>query len=79
MNSQDVENIAAARYIVNLKSGLNSVSGMNQNYGWGQGIVERLHQIGTKLKPEESRELNSFLKIFAGHGAEFCVDSVQCR
>ena len=71
MNSQDVENIAAARYIVNLKPGLNSVSGMNQNYGWGQESWRDFIKSVQKLKPEVKVAAEQFPKIFAGqYGAE---------
>lgn len=71
MNSQDVENIAAARYILNIKPDLKTVSGMNQNYGWGQESWRDFIKSVQKLKPDVKVATEQFPKIFAGqYGAE---------
>ncbi|MCL2871776.1 MAG: ABC transporter substrate-binding protein [Betaproteobacteria bacterium] len=71
MNSQDVENIAAARYILSIKPNLKTLSGMNQNYGWGQESWRDFTKSVQKLKPGVTIATEQFPKIFAGqYGAE---------
>jgi branched-chain amino acid transport system substrate-binding protein len=71
MNSQDVENIAAARYILAIKPDLKTVSGMNQNYGWGQESWRDFITSVQQLKPDVKVATEQFPKIFAGqYGAE---------
>lgn len=71
MNSQDVENIAAARYVLATKKDVNTVSGINQNYGWGQESWRDFTKSLEQLKPGVKIETALFPKIFAGqYGAE---------
>ncbi|HEX5514814.1 MAG TPA: ABC transporter substrate-binding protein [Gammaproteobacteria bacterium] len=71
MNSQDVENIAAARYMLEVKPDLQTVSGMNQNYGWGQESWRDFIKSLQQLKPGVKVLSEQFPKSFAGqYGAE---------
>ncbi len=71
MASQDVENIAAARYITSLNPKLKSISGMNQNYAWGQDSWRDFKESLDQIKPAVSVKTKQFPKIFAGqYGAE---------
>jgi len=71
MNSQDVENIAAARYTLSVKPNLKTVAGMNQNYGWGQESWRDFIKSVQKLKPDVQVVSEQFPKLFAGqYGAE---------
>nr|WP_231875403.1 ABC transporter substrate-binding protein [Desulfuromonas sp. DDH964] len=66
-----MDNVAAARYVLDLKPDLKSVAGINQNYAWGQdswndfkGALEVL-KLGVEIKTEQ------FPKIYAGqYGSE---------
>lgn len=71
MNSQDIENIAAARYVLDIKPDLKTVSGINQNYGWGQESWRDFIKTVQQLKPEVKVATEQFPKLFAGqYGAE---------
>ncbi|WP_269495944.1 ABC transporter substrate-binding protein [Castellaniella sp. S9] len=71
MNSQDVENIAAARYVLSTNKDVKAVSGINQNYGWGQESWRDFTKTLQQLKPDIQVETALFPKIFAGqYGAE---------
>ncbi|MGE4452308.1 ABC transporter substrate-binding protein [Castellaniella sp.] len=71
MNSQDVENIAAARYLLDTKKDVGTVSGINQNYGWGQESWRDFTKSLQQLRPDLKLETALFPKIFAGqYGAE---------
>lgn len=71
MNSQDVENIAAARYLLSVKPDVKTVSGINQNYSWGQESWRDFTKSLEQLKPGIKIEDAQFPKLFAGqYGAE---------
>lgn len=71
MATADVENIGAARYIVKHKPDLKVVSGMNQNYAWGQDSWRDFFESLKQLKPGVKSATEQFPKIFQGqYGAE---------
>lgn len=71
MNSQDVENIAAARYVLEVKPDLKTVAGLNQNYSWGQESWRDFTKSLQQLKPDVKVVSEQFPKIFSGqYGAE---------
>lgn len=71
MNTQDVENIAAARYVLATRDDVNTISGINQNYGWGQESWRDFSKSLQQLKPEVEIKSELFPKFLAGqYGAE---------
>ncbi len=66
-----MDNVAAARYVLNKMPGLASYSGINQNYAWGQDSWRDFTLAMKALKPEVKVDRELFPKIFAGeYGAE---------
>lgn len=71
MNSQDVENIAAANYLAEFYPDANTIAGINQNYGWGQDSWRDFVSASTQLNPETEVSVELWPQIFAGqYGAE---------
>lgn len=69
--SGTVDNIAAARYINETFAELESVSGINQNYSFGQESWEDFHGALDQLKPGVEVSTKQFPKVYAGqYGAE---------
>ncbi len=66
-----IDSVGAARYIVDLKPDLKSVSGINQDYAWGHDSWNDFISALRVLKPDVKVENELFPKIFKGqYGAE---------
>lgn len=66
-----MDNVAAARYALDLNPNLNSVAGINQNYSWGQDSWNDFKGAVEVLKPSVEVKTEQFPKIYAGqYGAE---------
>ncbi|MGB0732370.1 MAG: ABC transporter substrate-binding protein [Pontibacterium sp.] len=66
-----MDNVAAARYIQDELGGLETVSGINQNYSFGHESWDDFLGSLKKLSPEVDVETKQFPKIYAGqYGAE---------
>lgn len=66
-----MDNVAAARYILDLKPDLKSVAGINQNYAWGHDSWNDFKGSLEVLKPGVEIKTEQFPKIYAGqYGAE---------
>jgi branched-chain amino acid transport system substrate-binding protein len=66
-----IDNVGAARYIVDLKKNLKSVSAINQNYAWGQDSWHDFISSLKDLKPDIQVKTVQFPKIFQGqYGSE---------
>ena len=61
-----IDSVGAARYIVDLKKNLKSVSGMNQNYAWGHDSWNDFISALKVLKPDIKVKTVQFPKIFQG-------------
>ncbi|MFA5522367.1 MAG: ABC transporter substrate-binding protein [Castellaniella sp.] len=71
MNTQDVENIGAARYVLDTMKDVKSISGINQNYGWGQESWRDFSKSLQQLKPDITIKTELFPKFLSGqYGAE---------
>lgn len=66
-----MDNVAAARYILDINPGLKSVSGINQNYSFGKDSWSDFKGALLALKPSVEIKTEQFPKIYAGqYGAE---------
>jgi branched-chain amino acid transport system substrate-binding protein len=66
-----MDNVAAARYALELNPDLKSVSGINQNYAWGQDSWNDFINSMKQLKPDVQVHTEQFPKLFAGqYGSE---------
>ncbi|WP_136660035.1 ABC transporter substrate-binding protein [Nitratireductor sp. XY-223] len=65
------DNVGAARYIIDTTPDLASISGINQNYAWGQDSWRDFSAAISKLKEDVEVKTEQFPKIFAGqYGSE---------
>jgi branched-chain amino acid transport system substrate-binding protein len=65
------DNIAAARYVLRKFPDLESYSGINQNYSWGQDAWTDFSEAMKILSPSTKIQKQLFTKLFAGeYGAE---------
>ncbi len=66
-----MDNVAAARYALELNPDLKSVSGINQNYAWGQDSWNDFINSMKQLNPGVEVNTEQFPKLFAGqYGSE---------
>ncbi|MBL27702.1 MAG: ABC transporter substrate-binding protein [Rhodospirillaceae bacterium] len=66
-----MDNIAAARYLLDHMPDVKTVAGINQNYAWGQDSWADFTSVMKVLHPETEITTEQFPKIFAGqYGAE---------
>ncbi len=66
-----MDNVGAARYVTEVINGLKTVSGINQNYSFGQDSWADFTKTLAQLKPEVGISTKQFPKIYAGqYGAE---------
>jgi branched-chain amino acid transport system substrate-binding protein len=66
-----MDNVAAARYVLDKKKGVTAYSGVNQNYAWGQDSWRDFVLAMKALDPKVTMEKELFPKLFAGeYGAE---------
>lgn len=66
-----MDNVGAARYVLDLKPELKSVAGINQNYAWGQDSWNDFSDSLKALKPGVEIKTEQFPKIYAGqYGSE---------
>jgi len=66
-----MDNIAAARYLLDRMPSLETYGGINQNYAWGQDSWADFTAVMSVLRPEAKVTTSQFPKIFAGqYGAE---------
>ncbi|GAB4284604.1 MAG: ABC transporter substrate-binding protein [Deferrisomatales bacterium] len=66
-----MDNVAAARYLLDLDPGIGSIAGINQNYAWGQDSWRDFAASMKQLKPSVEVKTEQFPKIYAGqYGAE---------
>ncbi|MEJ2470885.1 MAG: ABC transporter substrate-binding protein [Desulfuromonadales bacterium] len=73
-----MDNVAAARYVIDLKPDLSSVAGINQNYAWGQDSWKDFKDSLAVLKPSVEVKTEQFPKIYAGqYGSEISALMVQ--
>ena len=61
-----MDNVAAARYILDLNPNLKSVAGINQNYSWGHDSWNDFKNSLEVLKPGVEIKTAQFPKIYAG-------------
>lgn len=66
-----MDNVAAARYLLESNPDLKSIAGINQNYAWGQDSWRDFSESMKQLKPDVKVATEQFPKIYAGqYGAE---------
>ena len=66
-----MDSVAAARYLLSVKPNIKTISGINQNYAWGQDSWRDFAAAMQVLKPGITVKTTQFPKIFAGqYGAE---------
>ena len=66
-----MDNVAAARYLLAIKPDTKSISGINQNYAWGQDSWRDFAASMKALEPGVEIKDEQFPKIFAGqYGSE---------
>jgi branched-chain amino acid transport system substrate-binding protein len=66
-----MDNVAAARYVIDKVKNIKSYSGINQNYAWGQDSWRDFNTAMKDLAPNAKEEKVLFPKLFAGeYGAE---------
>jgi branched-chain amino acid transport system substrate-binding protein len=66
-----MDNVGAARYVSEVVNGLKTVSGINQNYSFGQDSWADFTSTLAQIKPEVGVSTKQFPKIYAGqYGAE---------
>ena len=61
-----MDNISAARYLLDKVPGLRTYAGINQNYAWGQDSWRDFDAAMQALKPMTEATTEQFPKIFAG-------------
>lgn len=66
-----MDNVAAARYVLEKKKNISAYSGINQNYAWGQDSWRDFVGAMKALAPKATVDKELFPKLFAGeYGAE---------
>ncbi len=66
-----MDNVAAARYVLDYKSDVETIAGINQNYAWGHDSWRDFVAAMKVLKPDAKVVSEQFPKIYAGqYGAE---------
>jgi branched-chain amino acid transport system substrate-binding protein len=66
-----MDNVAAARYLLELQPDVTTISGINQNYAWGQDSWEDFKAAMLALKPDVQVASEQFPQLMAGsYGAE---------
>lgn len=71
MSHSTTEMVAAARYVVDTMPGVATISGINQNYAWGQDAWRDFSASMEKMVADVEIEDVQFPKIFAGqYGSE---------
>ena len=66
-----MDNVAAAKYVLDKKKDIATLSGINQNYAWGQDSWRDFVLTMKTLAPKAKVERELFPKLFAGeYGAE---------
>lgn len=63
---QIIDNVGAARYVLNVKPDLKTIAGINQNYAWGQDSWATFRDSILKLKPDVKVVSEQFPKLLAG-------------
>lgn len=63
---QIIDNVGAARYVLEVKPDLKTIAGINQNYAWGQDSWATFRDSILKLKPDVKVVSEQFPKLFAG-------------
>lgn len=72
-----IDNIGAARYLMDTRKDLKSIAGIQQNYAWGQDSWGDFTAAMKQLKPDVKIATEQFPKIFQGqYGAEISAISV---
>jgi branched-chain amino acid transport system substrate-binding protein len=61
-----MDNVSAARYLLDLKPDLKTYAGINQNYAWGQDSWNDFTAAMKVLQPEARVTSEQFPKLFAG-------------
>lgn len=61
-----MDNVAAARYLLDRDPTIQSIAGINQNYAWGQDSWSDFSESMVALKPDIEIVTAQFPKIFAG-------------
>jgi branched-chain amino acid transport system substrate-binding protein len=61
-----MDNVSAARYLLDLKPDLKAYAGINQNYAWGQDSWSDFTAAMKVLKPDAKVTTEQFPKLFAG-------------
>jgi branched-chain amino acid transport system substrate-binding protein len=65
------DNVAAARYLLELQPDVRTIAGINQNYAWGQDSWEDFRAAMEALQPEVEILSEQFPRLMAGsYGAE---------
>jgi branched-chain amino acid transport system substrate-binding protein len=65
------DNVAAARYLLELRPDVTTIAGINQNYAWGQDSWEDFKAAMQALKPDVEIVAEQFPQLMAGsYGAE---------
>ncbi len=66
-----MDNVAAARYLVERNPNIKNIAGINQNYAWGQDSWRDFNESMKQLIPDVKVVTEQFPKIYAGqYGAE---------
>ncbi len=63
---QVLDSVAAAKYVLDLKPGLKTIAGINQDYAWGRDSWGTFKQAMQKLKPDVQVVVELWPKLFAG-------------
>jgi branched-chain amino acid transport system substrate-binding protein len=63
---QALDGVAAAKYILNLKPGVKTIAGINQDYAWGRDSWDTFKRAMQKLKPDVQVVAELWPKLFAG-------------
>ena len=72
-----IDNISAARYLIDTGRKVDSIAGVNQNYSWGQDSWADFKATMLALKPGTKVAAEQFPKLFQGqYGAEISALSV---
>jgi len=61
-----MDNVSAARYLLDIKPELKTYAGINQNYAWGQDSWNDFNAAMKTLQPEAKVTSEQFPKLFAG-------------
>jgi branched-chain amino acid transport system substrate-binding protein len=61
-----IDGVGAARYVLDVKPGLKTVAGLNQDYAWGRDSWEVFSRALRKLKPDVRVVDTLWPKLFAG-------------